>query len=216
MSVSLSCLFHTEHKLTDVGQRNIPIYVNQIWHTFFQTYYLSFSLSVSNMLNHLLFMESSIFFQKLALSVEKKLKNHGKCSCSIRYYCARFSLGLDQYTSADLNTNLTWGQAKKNLVFSHRVTTANLLNKSDETNQLLHKFTVTHGQCITLKKQHSNLIRILHYYYYCCYFLRFWLFSMSPCQVAQYCHWHHTEAISGCEHELEVWLISENNESPLL
>lgn len=57
------------------------------------------------MLNHPFFMESSIFFLKLALSVEKK-ENHGKCSCSTRYSCARFSLGLDQYTSADLNNNL--------------------------------------------------------------------------------------------------------------
>lgn len=60
---------------------------------------------------------------KLAVSVENPKKGKSwKYSCSMRHCCARFSLGLSQYTSADLNNNLTWGQAKKNLVLRHRVT----------------------------------------------------------------------------------------------
>lgn len=49
---------------------------------------------------------------------KKKRGNLGKCTCSMRHHWARFSLGLNQYTSVDLNNNLTWGQAKNNLVLS--------------------------------------------------------------------------------------------------
>lgn len=101
--------------------------------------------------------------------LKKKKKSHGKCSRSTGNCCARFPLGLDLYTSADLKNNFTWGQAK-NLVFSHRVTAADLLNKSEQTNQLLLKFPVAHGQWITPMQWHSNLVGILHYYCWCRYF----------------------------------------------
>lgn len=131
---------------------------------------LSFYLPASDVLSHSFFTESSIFSLKLALSVEKnkknrkKLKSHGKCSRSTGNCCARFPLGLDLYTSADLNNNFTWGQAK-NLVFSPRVAAADLLNKSEQTNQLLLKFPVAHGQWVTPMQWHSSLIGILHYYW---------------------------------------------------
>lgn len=170
ISVSSSCLFRTDKNLTDLGQRNVPVSVSQSWHTWFPPYYLSFYLSASDVLNHSFCTESSIFSLKLALSVEKKKKkSHGKCSRSTGNCCARFPLGLDLYTSADLKNNFTWGQAK-NLVFSHRVTAADLLNKSEQTNQLLLKFPVAHGQWITPMQWHSNLIGILHYYCWCRYF----------------------------------------------
>lgn len=170
ISVSSSCLFQTDKKSTDLGQRNVPVPVSQSWHIWFPPYYLSFFLSASNVLSHSFFTESSIFSLKLALSAEekkkKKLKSHGKCSCTTGNCCARFPLGLDLYNSADLNNNFTWGQAK-NSVFSHRATAADLLNKSEHTKQLLPKFPVAHGQWITPMQWHSSLIGILHYYCWC-------------------------------------------------
>lgn len=113
---------------------------------------------------------------------KKKLKSHGKCSRSTGNCCARFPLGLDLYTSADLNNNFTWGQAK-NLVFSPRVAAADLLNKSEQTNQLLLKFPVAHGQWVTPMQWHSSLIGILHYYWLFLKALAFFQRPLPSCSI---------------------------------